>query len=297
MPNETKQPFTDPTQRSTDDRKLVAKVLGTKEAAEMAELVGGQVEPADQQQGVGELRLAESEQDAATRVEQEVTPDQRRRQYYEWADELGRNKSWVDEIFTFESDGRVKVKGDLGLGNTGIEKLPPGLYKVGGTLYLHDNQITKIVDFPDLVNKLYITDNQITKIENVPDSVTFLHLDGNQITKIENIPDSVKSLSVSDNQITTIENIPDSVTRLYIDGNQINKIENISGSVAILVLDYNPIESLDSLVGKKLRYLSIKGIKAVTIPERMEVDRIVLAPSQTELIADCKAKGYNITIE
>jgi len=247
MTNETQQPFTGDQPRKTDDTKLVAKVLGTTEAAEMAELVGGQTKPVEQEQKVDELTITESEQDAATEVEQEMAPNQRRQQYIDWAYEFGGNENWIDETFIFESDGRVRVEGDLDLSGNNISELPPCLYKVEGKLYLNKNQISKIENIPSSVTELHLGDNQITKIENIPNTVTVLSLSGNQIAKIENIPNSVIHLGLSYNKITTIENIPDSVKTLYLNNNQITKKGNIPDTVTKIVLYDNPIESLMSI--------------------------------------------------
>jgi len=81
---------------------------------------------------------------------------------------------------------------------------------------------------------------------------------------------------------------------LHLTNSQITKIGNIPDSVTFLFLNNNPIESLDPLVGKKMEFLSIAGIKATTIPEGIEVNKIILNPSQTELIADARSKGYEI---
>jgi len=196
---------------------------------------------------------------------------------------------------------------------TEIENIPDSVI----SLYLDNNKITKIENIPDSVTDLFLGNNQITRIENIPDSVIWLNLVGNQIEIIENIPDSVTDvylsnnqikvidnipesvtkLYLSNNQITKIENIPDSVTELCLDKNKITKIENIPDSVTELRLDNNPIESLEPLVGRKFQYLLINKIKATTIPEGIEVEKIYLDSSQTELIADCVAKGYEVKVK
>jgi len=222
MPNEISQPF-DQTQRDPRDERLVGQVLGPDVAAEMEALTSGQTKPDKTQEPSIGLEISEAEQAETEVVEQEVTAEQLRQQYVEWADDFGKDKKWVIETFIFEPDGKVRVEGNLDLSDTGISELPPGLYRVEGQLILNNNQITTI--------------------ENIPDSVTELHLNNNQITTIENIPDSVTRLYLSKNQITTIENIPNSVIELWLKNNQITKKENIPDSVTYINIDSNPIES------------------------------------------------------
>jgi len=275
MPNETQQPFQDGKQRSQRDEELVAGVLGATEAAEMRELVGGQAEPSETESAplVAELDLSEGEQTATTEAEKNMA-ERRKDEYVEWFKEFDKDEKWIDETFIFEDDGRVRVEGSLDLMETGITELPPGLYEVTGTLFLCYNSISEIPDTLDLVGQLDLTSNQITKIKNIPDSVTKLRFHGNQITKIENVPDSVTLLDLSGNNIKVIANIPNSIVELN--------------------LGRNPIESLEPLVGRRFKYLLIKNIKATTIPEGIEVEKIYIDPSQKDLVADCIAKGYNV---
>jgi len=240
MPNETQQPLGEQLIRSKDDTKLVADVLGSEAADEMSELVGGQVE--EPTVAPNEIKLSAGEQASATEAEK-TKAEMRRDEYITWAGTFSKDKNWVDETFIFESDGRVRVEGDLDLSNTNISELPPTLYRVEGELDLAGNQITKIANIPEAVTWLYLGNNQITKIENIPESVTALYLFANKITKIENIPETVTWLDLGDNQITKIENIPESVTTLNLSDNKIAKKENIPDSVVRINLANNPIES------------------------------------------------------
>jgi len=272
MPNEISQPFQDGKQRSTDDRELVAGVLGPDAAVEMGQLVGGQAEPTLLSTG---LDLSKDEQTLINEAE-ESKAEERRQEYYAWAEDFGKNEEWVNETFVFEQDGKVRGGESLYLGSIGITELPLGLYIEDGILYLHSNLITEIANIPDSVTNLYLHHNQITEIANIPELVTLLSLGYNQIDKIINIPESVTYLDLCNNKITKIENIPESVTKLDLSG--------------------NPIESLEPLVGKKLEHLTIRDIESTTIPEGIEVGKIYLSSSQTELIADCELKGYNVGI-
>ncbi len=269
MPNEFQQPF-DKTTRSSDDPELVAGVLGTRAREEMEELADGQEPTSEAHQTEGQFELSADERVDAAEAEKPLD-EWRRDKYYAWAKSIGEDEDWVDTTFIFEVDGKVRVEGDLKLIDRGISELPPGLYKVEGQLILNDNNFTKI--------------------ENIPEAVTQLYLYGNQITKIENIPESVHSLGLGYNQITKIENIPDSVTTLDIRYNQISGVGSIPKSVKWLHLDENPIESLFALGSRMFNTLSIKGIKATTMPLGLRAFAVFLNPSQTELIEHCRIQG------
>jgi len=181
MPNESAQPFADQTKRDPRDEQLVGEILGEKVAEEMQELVDGSEQPSEK---APELRLSENEQVAAEENEQEVTPKQRRQEYIEWVEEhLNKDVDWVDKTFIFETDGRVRVEGDLRLNNIGISELPPGLYSVDGMLNLANNRMTTI-KIPDSVTMLYLFNNRITQIRDIPDSIAILELENNPIESL-----------------------------------------------------------------------------------------------------------------
>jgi len=231
MPNESAQPFQDPTQRKSNDRELVEGVLGSQAAADMEALTGNTQEQGAEPEAAG-LYISVDEQSVVGEAEK-IEAEKRCEEYITWAATFGMDEDWVHNTFIFETDGRVRVDGNLNLSRRGLSELPPSLYKVSGDLNLILNQITSL---------------------KVPDSVTKLYLYGNQISTIESIPDSVIELD----------------------------------------LEKNPIESLDFLVGKVLEDLDLSNIKAKTIPHGIQVERIVIDSSQSELIADVKAKGYYI---
>jgi len=182
MPNISEQPFTPDKPRSSDDTELVGQVLGSEAEGEMQELLGEQqVESTEHET---EIHLTSGEAAAAKGIEQKVTLKQRRQQYIEWAEDIGKDEKWVDKIFVFETNGRVRVDGDLRLNNTGISELPPGLYKVNGMLNLSDNRIKIIKNIPDSVTMLYLHNNRITQIRNIPDSIRVIDLENNPIESL-----------------------------------------------------------------------------------------------------------------
>lgn len=70
------------------------------------------------------------------------------------------------------------------------------------TFYLTTRQLKKIPTcIPEYVETLYLYDNQITKIsgENIPQHVKELYLDENQVMKIRNLPKHITFLSLYNN--------------------------------------------------------------------------------------------------
>jgi len=143
MPNETTQPF-DQTKRDPRDEHLVERVLGADAAEDMKALTKGQAAP-DRKRVT--LVLTENEQVAAREKEQEVSPEQRRQQYIEWAKSFDKDEEWVDDNFIFISDGTVETKDNLTIFRKNIEYFPPALKRIRGSL---DMTQSKIEDFNSL---------------------------------------------------------------------------------------------------------------------------------------------------
>jgi len=213
MPKENKQPFTGDQLRNPNDTQLVDQVLGRKAAVEMEELIGQDKPPKTESTS---LNLSEDELGAVGEAEKTET-EKRRDEYVIWAEKIKKNEDWVDETFIFESDGKVRVEGDLNLSNTKILELPPALYKVEGLLNLSSNQITSLKNMPDTVGGFFLNSDQITSLKGLPNT--------------------------------------------------------IGGD------------------------LILPNIPATSIPEGLAITgKIFLMENQTELIADCQAKGYTVVV-
>jgi uncharacterized protein YlzI (FlbEa/FlbD family) len=76
-------------------------------------------------------------------------------------------------------------------------------------LYVKDNKILPN-NVTEITGSLYLDNNNISKIENLPHTITgSLFLSHNKIEKIENLPDVIDSyLDLSYNKIKKIENLP-----------------------------------------------------------------------------------------
>jgi len=304
MPNETTSPFQPNRTRKTNDTELVAGVLGTDAAAEMEALVGGQTEPLEAEPTPldTEMELSAKEQTNTTEAEKTVA-DLRRDEYIEWAVQHDLKREWVDETFTFNTDGTVMAEGDVVLFNRGVKTLPLKLIEVVENFDLSTNQIISLEGLPSTVGgTLDLTSNQIISLEGLPSAVGGdLDLNNNQITSLKGLPSTVgRGLYLYDNQITSLKGLPDTVGGdINLCNNKITSLEGLLSTVSgALDLSDNQITSLEGLSNTVSGNLYLNNIPATTIPEGLSIKgEIYLMSSQTELIADCRAKGYNINIK
>jgi len=172
MTKETKQPFTGDKQRNPADQELVAEVLGTTEAAEMEELLG-QDKPSETESTplATEVDLSENEQRTVGEAEK-TEAEKCRQEYYVWAGKIGKDDDWVDNTFTFNTDGTVIAESSVDLRNLKIDTLPPRLVEVAGDFYLNHNQITSLENMPNTVSgDLYLNNNQIISLESLPGTI------------------------------------------------------------------------------------------------------------------------------
>jgi len=281
MKNETQQPFTDSTPRSTDDRKLVAEVLGTEEAAEMEELLGQKQNPEESRMTDVSLGISDEEAEAVVEGEKSLE-ETRRNEYIAWAVSISLNEDWVDETFVFSSDGTVSVVGNISLPLLEIKVLPSNFIEISGSLNLDTNNITSLEELPRTIGEsLVLSYNKITSLKGLPHDVGESYfLNNNQITSLKGLPDTVnKHLALAGNQITSLEGLPSFVG-------------------TDLSLSDNPITSLEGLSACTIgRDLSLKNIPATSIPEGLDIKgSIYLLASQKDLKADCEAKGYRVVI-
>ncbi len=127
---ETVTPF-NKIDRDPRDEHLVGEVLGTEAAEDMQQLAGSR--QADRR--VSDIELTKGEQETTTRIEKEAaTAEERRRQYYEWAEKYDLSEEWVDERFNFLDDGSVETNAWISFHSKAVTSLPPGLKRVRGNL-------------------------------------------------------------------------------------------------------------------------------------------------------------------
>ncbi len=169
MPQETAQPF-DKTPRSTDDPALVEQVLGTEQADDMRSLVD---ERAGAQEPGGDLDLAVGEQAGVAAETEKTLVDIRRDQYFKWAArKIYKGRDWVDETFTFNSDGTVVAEGNLDFAEKNIDSLPLNLVEVSGSLDLFNNNVTSLEGMPDTVSGYFaLNNNPVTSLDGMPTNI------------------------------------------------------------------------------------------------------------------------------
>ncbi len=236
MPNEHHQPLGEQPPRSTADTELVNEVLGGQTVKEMEELTGDQPKTTKDQELSTDLVLTGDEQAAAKEAEKNIE-EERRQEYYDWAKDIDKDEDWIDETFTFNTDGTVIAEGNVILQRLGIKTLPSNLIEVRGHLDLYKNQLTSLENFPQRVGR---------------------------------------SLNLNHNPITSLKGIPNAVGEsLYLNSNS----------------DLRSLEGLSRFIGKNL---DLMNTPVTSIPEGLDIGMILLKRNQTDLIADCRAKGYSI---
>ncbi len=249
-------PFSPPKRRNPDNAELVGKILGKHQEAAMREILGTPNPLPEDDLLVGDLSDEDREAIEKEKRERVWT----RQQYIDWAKSFGENEEWVDLTFKFQADGTTIVPGDLRIENQSIAVLPKGISRVEGALELNNNQIESLVGFPKEVGGA-------------------INLDNNLITSLKGLPKQTNvRISLKDNQLTTLKGLP-----VEFDGS--------------LVISGNPIDSLADLPIIIRKNLWLTDIPATSIPSGLEIHgNIWLAETQTELIADVKAKGYRYQI-
>jgi len=126
-----------------------------------------------------------------------------------------------------------------------------GINKVNlHTLYLQNNQISKIKGLEFVVDLYYLTlqNNQISKIEGLDSLVNlnYLNLQNNKISKIEGLDSLVNLnyLNLQNNKISKIEGLDSLVNlqKLHLNNNQISKNESLESLGYLQYLDLEEIQ-------------------------------------------------------
>ena len=163
-------PFEPQKPRKKDEAEFVGRFLGPEAEEEMRKLVG-KPKKEEPKEDWGEFELSEEEK---KKIEEEKEKEKpwNREQVIEWAETFGKNEEWVNETFTFDPDGTIRVEGDLALNRTGIDELPKGIKEVKGYLDLKDNQLTSLEGLPKSIGgTLILSYNKLTSLEGLPESI------------------------------------------------------------------------------------------------------------------------------
>jgi len=225
MPAETTSPFTDPTQRSTDDAKLVAEILGDDEAANMRAMLGDQPQAAQRTEVYGSLELSANEQAGVEEIESiTTTPEKRRDEYYAWAEDNGLAKVWVDNNFSFKSNGTVEA-GNLSIIRVSLKSFPPNLERIRGGLDIKTSLFLRNLEgFPKQVDGgIDLRDNKLEDVDGLPKLINdTLFLSNNPIVDLDGLSGStvIKNIWLQKIGATSIPGDIDLGGRLFIDDNQ-----------------------------------------------------------------------------
>jgi len=185
-----KNPFESPKKRSKDDAKLVGELLGEEEEREMREALGEGVKEVVEE---GDIGLTDEQKARIKEVEEEVSPEDRREEFINWADSIGKDEDWVDKTFTFNDDGSVEVEGNLNLSWLESAEGIPLLKSVGGYVDLSGLTSAKGLTLPESVAG-HLDLRGLTSAEGLtlPESVGgFLDLGGLTSAKGLTLPTSV----------------------------------------------------------------------------------------------------------
>ncbi|KKR86548.1 MAG: hypothetical protein UU35_C0011G0001, partial [Candidatus Uhrbacteria bacterium GW2011_GWC2_41_11] len=203
--------------------------------------------------------------------------------YIKWAEEFGKDEDWVDGTFKFQPDGTTIVEGDLNLLSRKIKQLPIGLMEVKGDLNISGNSSLKLNGYPKKVGgSFWCMNNNLVSSDGMPEEVG-------------------ENIYLSKNKFRSLVGLPEKVMGdLILNRNELENLDGISRKISgILVLnDNNQLTSLEALKGVKIDGdLWLRGIPATEIPAGIEIrGYIFIDSSQTVLIVDAEAKGYQIQI-
>jgi len=276
MTNETNQPFAEQPPRHPDDSQLVEKVLGSKQADEMRELTGGQATPDQTSEDLGQLELTKDEQAATTEAEKTID-ELRRDEYIIWAENISKDKDWVDRVFTFNPDGTVVANGGLDFKMlTSPLQMPPALIEVTGYLYLDGLTSGKDLVLPESIGGgLSLRGLTSGKDLVFPKIIRDIFLDGLTSAKYLVLPESIGG-NLQLNNLISAEHL---VLPTSIDSSlHLSRLTSAEHLV------------LPSSIGGNL---NLRGLTSGFIPAGCDVTGAVhLNKNQTEIIADARKKGY-----
>lgn len=134
-------------------------------------------------------------------------------------------------------------------------------------------ELFNIPDFRNVnVKNLWLDMNNISKIENLPNAVNKLFLRNNKVEKLENLPEELEELWINNNNITVIENLPLSLKRLYINSNNVSEIVSLPENIEVVQIYNNPIKKIpDWILNCKNLYI-------------FSVDEDVVVPQEFKLL-------------
>jgi len=281
-PDSLRNPFHPPEPNKGTSSELTGRFLDSATTQALAEALGEEDKPPkiEPQQ---DLPPADISMSGKEQKEVEKESYWTREQYIEWAESFERDKNWVDKTFEFQKDGTTIVEGDLYLLHTKIEQLPIGLMEVKGDLNVSENPFLKLNGYPKKVSGYFrCGKNNIPCPQGMPEEI-------------------VGDISFRSSHLTSLDGLPDKVMGdLTLPFNQLENLDGISKEISgdLSLTGNNQLTSLEVLRGVKIgRDLWLRDIPATTIPGGIQIRGVIyILNSQTTLIVDARAKGYQVEV-
>src|SRR3989339_1937672 len=231
-PNSLENPFHPLEPNKGTPSELTRHLLPSADAQALAEALGEEEPSKSEPQQ--DLPPADISMSGKEQKEVEKEPYWTREQYIEWAEEFGKNESWIDKTFEFQKDGTTIVNGNLILRGKKLRQLPIGLMEVKGNFNISENSSFKLNGYPKKVGgefECIFTD--FSSLEGMPEEVgRGIFLQNNKIRSLDGLPDKVMGdLELSYNKLENLDGISKEISgNLNLTGNnQLTSLEALKG--------------------------------------------------------------------
>lgn len=170
-----------------------------------------------------------------------------------------------------------------------------------GDISLNNEKLTSldgIVLPEDMTGNLNLSSNELTSLKGLPKRLKgTLDVSHNRLTALGDLPGGLIALNASNNMLTSLQGMPKEMRGWVNLGD--NKLDSLDGMPTTMrgsiALQNNPLTSLEQ-ISRSAWDIQIQNIPAKTFPVGVKVNRIYVAPHQTDLIADLQKKGYRIFV-
>lgn len=239
-------PFAPEKLRSSDDAKFVGDVLGSDAEKAMRKALGSQQAP--KPEPAADLELTEEDRARIAEERKERSPEwkiaeTRKGLLAWWAQEIGKDKEFPDEIFAITSDGLIEAKENLILRHIPtLKRLPRELIEIHGSLDLSFSGITSFEFFPQkihgdcILNRIHATSLKGLENVSIDGSIKLL---STGITSLHGLPQKIGgSLDLRSPHIISLNGLPQKINgNLHLGGTAITSLdglpppENIGGII------------------------------------------------------------------
>ncbi|EAR1500663.1 TPA: NEL-type E3 ubiquitin ligase domain-containing protein [Salmonella enterica] len=132
----------------------------------------------------------------------------------------------------------------LYVGRVGLTTLPDLLPPNITTLFISDNNLTRLPALPPGLRELSVSYNQLTRLPQLPPGLCKLSVFNNQLTSLPALPSGLQILWAYRNRLTRLPALPPGLRELSVYRNQLTRLpESITGlsSEATVNLEGNPL--------------------------------------------------------